>query len=257
MKMALSKNEIKFVQSLRLKKFRQKYDNFTVEGEKIAGEVLRQRRFQVERVYAVSEWLEKAALLSGRSGPSPALHEVSEAELSKISSLSTPNQVLLVLRPPQPASLRALEQNEPALYLDDLQDPGNLGAVLRIADWFGIPTVFCSPGSVDVFNPKVIQASMGAFLRVQSAEIALEELIAANPGTPVMGAVLDGDNMFETALPRNGIMIIGNESKGISATARQRLTHRIAIPRHEDGGAESLNAAVATGILAAWWRRGG
>lgn len=254
--MALSKNEIKFVQSLRLKKYRQKYDNFSVEGEKIAEEVLRQRRFQPERIYAVSEWLEKSEALIAQLNPLPALHELSEAELGKISSLSTPNRVLLVLRPPQTPLPLTLKKDEPALYLDDLQDPGNLGAVLRIADWFGIPKVFCSPGSVDVYNSKVVQASMGAFLRVRSEEVALDDLIAANPGSPVMGAVLEGDNVFEAVLPRHGIMIIGNESKGISEAARQRLTHRIAIPRHQDGGAESLNAAVATGILAAWWRGG-
>lgn len=251
--MALSKNEIKFVQSLRLKKFRQKYDNFIAEGEKIAGEALQQRHFKVECIYAEKEWLDAHPGL-GSLQPPPGIHEVSASELKKISGLSTPNKVLMVLRPPDPQQSRALSSGELALYLDDLQDPGNLGAVLRIADWFGIRKVYCSPGSVDAFNPKVVQGSMGAFLRIHTAETPLKALCDANQGAPVMGALLDGENIFEAAPPRGGILVIGNESKGISEPARKLLTHRFRIPRGEGGGAESLNAAVATGILVAFLR---
>lgn len=252
--MALSKNEIKFVQSLRLKKFRQKYDNFIAEGEKIAAESLQQSLFRAVRIYAVPEWLSTHPALTGL-GPTPPVHEVSETELGKISGLSTPNKVLLVLRPPADAPGLELLPGELALFLDDLQDPGNLGAILRIADWFGIARVFCSPGSVDVFNPKVVQGSMGAFLRVQTAEAPLAELRRANPDAAVMGALLDGANIFESDPPRAGILIIGNESKGISPEAQGLLTHRITIPKGAGGGAESLNAAVAAGILVAFIHR--
>ncbi len=251
--MALSKNEIKFVQALRIKKFRQKYDNFIVEGEKIAQEVLLQDAFAVQWVFAEKAWLNThEALLAGV--PVGKVREVTSPELGKISGLSTPNKVLLVIEPPKENRESLMHIEHKALFLDDIQDPGNLGAILRIADWFAIPKVFCSPGSVDIFNPKVVQASMGAMLRVKSAELPLESLSHANPGIPVMGAVLDGQNIFKAMLPSRGILVIGNESKGISTATSMLLTHRLAIPRAPGGGAESLNAAVAAGILTAYWQ---
>jgi RNA methyltransferase, TrmH family len=247
--MSVSKNDIKFVQSLRLKKFRQKYNNFIAEGEKIAGEALLSSSYKILRIFALPEWLHDHATQLTRIPPA-AISEASENELAKISGLSTPNKVLMVLEWPQPGELPLIQT---ALYLDDVQDPGNLGAILRIADWFAIPQVFCSPGSVDVYNPKVVQASMGAFLRVDSQEIELETLLHRQPELPVLGAVLDGDDLFAAPLPSSGILVVGNESKGIRPDTQHLLTHRIAIPRAPGGGAESLNAAVATGIITAFW----
>lgn len=247
--MSVSKNDIKFVQSLRLKKFRQKYNNFIAEGEKIAGEALLSSRCKVVRVFALPEWLhENAAQLSPIQAS--AITEAGENDLAKLSGLSTPNKVLMVLEVPQAGELPLIHT---ALYLDDVQDPGNLGAILRIADWFAVPQVFCSPGSVDVYNPKVVQASMGAFLRVDSQEIELETLLRRQPELPVLGAVLDGENLFTTPLPSSGLLIVGNESKGIRPATQQLLSHRIAITKAPGGGAESLNAAVATGIITACW----
>ena len=126
-----------------------------------------------------------------------------------------------------------------------------MGTILRIADWFGLPAVFCSPDCADVYNPKVVQASMGAIFRVQSGEIPLVELLEKQPGLPVSGAVLGGENVFEATLPSHGLLVMGNEGRGITPETEQMLTHRITIPRHPSGGAESLNAGVAAGILAA------
>lgn len=247
--MSVSKNEIKYVQSLRLKKFRQKYNNFIAEGEKIAGEALLSARFNITRIFAVSEWLHDHAAWFSRIAPENIV-EVDERELGKLSALSTPNKVLMILEMPPNAEPPHIQT---ALYLDDVQDPGNLGAILRIADWFAIPQVFCSPGSVDVYNAKVVQASMGAFLRVHSQEVELETLLRRQPELPVLGAVLDGENLFTTTLPSSGLLVVGNESKGIQPSTQALLSHRIAIPKAPGGGAESLNAAVATGIITAFW----
>lgn len=247
--MSVSKNDIKFVQSLRLKKFRQKYNNFIAEGEKIAAEALLSDRCRIIRIFALPEWLHENAALLSRIHPS-VLTEAGENELAKISALSTPNKVLMVLEAPPSGDLPLIQT---ALYLDDVQDPGNLGAILRIADWFAVPQVFCSPGSVDVYNPKVVQASMGAFLRVDSQEVDLETLLRRQPELPVLGAVLDGENLFGAPLPSSGLLVVGNESKGIRPATQLLLSHRISIPRAPGGGAESLNAAVATGIITSWW----
>lgn len=247
--MSVSKNDIKFVQSLRLKKFRQKYNNFIAEGEKIAAEALLSDTCQIIRIFALPEWLHENTAKLSLISPS-AITEAGENDLAKISTLSTPNKVLMVLEAPQPGELPVIQT---ALYLDDVQDPGNLGAILRIADWFAVPQVFCSPGSVDIYNPKVVQASMGAFLRVDSQEVELEILLRRQPELPVLGAVLDGENLFTAPLPSSGLLVVGNESKGIRPATQQLLSHRISIPRAPGGGAESLNAAVATGIITSWW----
>ena len=144
------------------------------------------------------------------------------------------------------------------LFLDGIQDPGNLGTILRIADWFGISRVFSSPDCVDPFNPKVVQATMGAFLRVSCIETTIDRLYQEYPGIPIYGEVMDGENVFHTSLKgANGIIVIGNEGSGISPEAERLLSHRISIPPAAHSGAESLNAAVATGILCAVFRNRG
>jgi len=215
----------------------------------MTAELLAQERIPVAALYGTERWLETNRWLS------PQVLEifnlVTEADLKKISALSTPNQVLAVVEMPladfDPAWLRS----DYCLYLDGIQDPGNLGAMLRIADWFGIPAVFCSPDTVDVFSPKVIQAGMGAFLRVPSFELPLDQLLEQYPELPILGAVLGGENVFESSLPGHGLLVIGREGRGLAVETEQRLTRRLTIPRHPNGGAESLNAAVAAGILAA------
>lgn len=247
--MTLSKNTVKYIKSLQVKKFRQKYNNFVLEGDKIAREILQQSTLEIEACYALAPWIEaNRSLLQRFSGK---IHTIEEPDLKKISGLATPNQVLIIAKQPN-TRLNAPEvQNDLTLYLDAIQDPGNMGTILRIADWFGLPYVFCSHDCVDAFSPKVVQATMGALLRVKVVVIELSDLKKQLSDLPIFGAVLNGANIFETKLPKKGILVIGNESQGISQEIEASLTHRIAIPPAAGGGAESLNAAVATGIIIA------
>lgn len=252
----LSQSQSKFIHALQVKKYRQKYRNFLVEGEKMVAELLGQKRFPVVSIWGLERWAaDNAALLH------PFLQNfnpVTEPELRKISSLVTPNSVLAVAQWPDEWPEAALLQSDICLYLDGIQDPGNLGTILRVADWFGFPAVFCSPDSVDVFSPKVVQASMGAIFRVPAREMALPELLAqCATAPPVLGAVLGGSNVFRTPLPGHGLLVIGNEGRGIGSAVEPLLTHRLTIPRHPAGRAESLNAAVATGIIAGVLRNSG
>lgn len=216
-------------------------------------ELLRQQKLAVAGLYATERWAaDNSALLQ------PFLHifnQIPAAAMKKISALQSPGEVLAVVdMPDEPLSSTWLS-GDICLYVDGLQDPGNLGAIWRIADWFGFPALFCSPDSVDAYNPKVIQASMGAFLRVPTLEIALETLLERHPGLPVLGAAMDGLSVFDWHVPQNGVLVIGQEGRGLSPGAEAMLTQRLTIPRHPAGGAESLNAAVATGIFAATIRR--
>ena len=176
---------------------------------------------------------------------------VTEAELKKISGQQTPNKVLAIANFPETEPDTTLPSRDWCLYLDGLQDPGNLGTILRIADWFGLPAVFCSPETTDFYGPKAVQAGMGAALRVPCLEIPLADLMARQtPGTAICGALMEGENIFKVkAIPANGLLLIGNEGRGIAPETAQLLTHRWNIPRPPGGHAESLNAAVATGIL--------
>lgn len=249
MTIALSKNTIKYIRSLHQKKFRQKYNNFVLEGDKIAREILQQAALEIEAIYALDEWITNNALLLQSQRES--VHAIELTDLKKISGLTTPNQVLVIAKMPEVKLDAALVANNLTLYLDGIQDPGNMGTILRIADWFGVPYVFCSKHCVDIYSPKVVQASMGALLRVPVLEVELSALHEQFPALPILGAVLDGKNIFKTALPANSILVIGNEGKGIGAATEALLTHRIAIPPAAHGGAESLNAAIATGIIVA------
>ncbi len=256
--MSLSKVKNKHLQALKLKKFREEFGLFTVEGEKIAAELLSSKSIEIDEIFALDSWI--AANQNVLCPHKTKIVNVSEAELKNISNLTTPNKVVIVAKKRTPPVLDGtnpynddLIQKSFSFYLDGIQDPGNLGTILRIADWFSIPYVFCSPTTVELWNPKVIQASMGAFLRVQSLEIDFNELKYRYPELPVFAAILKGNNIFETVIkhdfPRRGIVIIGNEGQGISENLINQADFKITIPG--GGGAESLNAAVSTGILAA------
>lgn len=250
----LTQSQIRLINSLEIKKFRQTNGLFVVEGEKMVAELLRQERLVVRGIWGTAAWAERQIGLKQIAGEK--YQEVSEAELKKISSLATPNAVLAVAAIPADLPDFTLPRNHLCFYLDGIQDPGNMGAILRIADWFGFPAVFCSPECVDIYNSKVVQSSMGAVFRVRSREVSLEQLLASAGSIPVAGAVLDGDNVLETDMPVSGLLVIGNEGKGISEKTGGMLTRRLTIPRHPQGGAESLNASVAAGILAALSLRG-
>lgn len=249
----LSHNQTKLLTALQVKKYRQKYRKFTVEGEKMAAELLTQQHMAVSAVFGLERWADENATLlhpfADKFSP------VGEAELKKVSTLTTPNRVLVVAELPNEPFSTEIIRTDLCFYLDGIQDPGNLGTILRVADWFGFPAVICSPDTADAFSPKVVQASMGAFLRVKIWEMPIETVLEQAPGVSVSGAVLGGDDIFQTTLPSNGLVVIGNEGRGISPAVERLLTHRLTIPRHPAGGAESLNAAVAAGIFAAAFRR--
>lgn len=233
----LSKNELKYIQSLCQKKQRQEERLFLVEGAKLVEELL-QTGLNVRTVYALPAWAEKHSRL-------PQLQVITEEELGKISNLQTPNQVLAVVEQPEPASEPMLA-NQLTLVLDSIQDPGNLGTMIRIADWFGIHQIVASMDTVELYNPKVIQSTMGSYARVKVWYRPLTDLLSAVK-LPVYGALLNGQNMYEVPPLKEGILLIGNESKGIHPDLLPFVSHPITIPRI--GGAESLNAAVAAGII--------
>jgi TrmH family RNA methyltransferase len=233
----LSKNELKYIQSLCHKKQRQEERLFLVEGAKLVEELL-QNGLNVRKIYAIPVWAEKHSHL-------PQLTVITEEELAKISNLQAPNQVLAIVAQPEPAAEPVLS-GQLTLLLDGIQDPGNLGTIIRIADWFGIRQIVASMDTVELYNPKVIQSTMGSYARVQVFYRPLAGLLSAVT-LPVYGALLDGENMYEVAPVKEGILLIGNESKGIHSDLLPFVSHPITIPRI--GGAESLNAAVATGII--------
>ena len=239
----LVKSQVKYIQSLGQKKFRDQEGVFIVEGPKMVGELLGAPNIELRQIYAVREWLE--ATSPRPSGISSLITELKEGELERISALSTPNQVLAVFA--RPSFPPPVFEKTVSLLLDGIQDPGNLGTIVRIADWFGLRQVVCSRDCADIFNAKTVQSTMGSISRIQVVYADPEELIRLHPALPVYAAVLEGKNLYDTAPASEGLIMIGNESRGIRPELLQRATHRITIPRK--GQAESLNAAVATGII--------
>lgn len=243
----LSKNKIKYITALQKKKFRSELQCFLVEGDKIVRELAAFPQWEVECILALPEWLKQHQdLFAGRK---IEFIPITPEELHKISALQTPNQVLAIVKMLPEFVWQRDFSADLALYLDGIQDPGNLGTILRIADWFGILQVFLSPDCVEVYNPKVIQATMGSFLRIKTAIVELPELSAKVPGLTTYGALLSGENVFQIQIQHPALLIIGNEGKGIREEYISLIDRAISIPRHADGGAESLNAAVATGII--------
>lgn len=240
----LSKTQSKYIRSLALQKFREEKQSYLAEGEKIVAEWL-QSDEKIEYIVGLEDWITLQAPLI-RKHPEALLIKVTEDELKQISTLQQPNKALLVVkRQPQKPLIHI---NDWCLALDGIRDPGNVGTILRIADWFGISYVFCSPDCVDALSPKVVQAAMGAHLRVTVYETDLPALIKSS-SLPAYAAVLGGDNVYQLNAPEKGIIIIGNEAKGISKEIIDLAKYNITIPRL--GGAESLNAGVSAGILCA------
>ncbi len=232
----ISKSKIKFLRALRLKKNRDAENLFLVEGEKTVKEILQLSRHLVREVY-----IEKGQNSDDFSS-CDSIYEISPVEASQISSFKTPNKCLALIQYP-----KIDPQNKDfTLVLDQVQDPGNLGTIIRLADWFGVDDIVCSKNTADCFSPKVIQATMGSFLRVSVRYMNLGDYLK-NDQRPKYGAFLDGTNVYKTALIKNAILIMGNEGNGISTEIEEMVTSKILIPRF--GKAESLNVANATGIL--------
>ena len=234
----VSKNELKYIQSLCHKKNRQEEAIFIAEGPKIIDELL-QSDFVIRKIYAVQEWANK------HKNSTIEIAVVTEQELERISALQTANQVLAVVEQQRQISSPLL-QEQISLVLDGIQDPGNLGTIIRITDWFGIEQIICSDDTVELYNPKVIQSTMGSFVRTKLWYLDLNEMLS-NISIPLFGALLDGESVYELSKPNEGLLLIGNEGKGIRNELLKYVSHPITIPKR--GGAESLNAAVAAGII--------
>jgi TrmH family RNA methyltransferase len=245
------------IRSLDRKKYRYHHRLFVTEGDKIVYEVL-ESPLKTECVLAKPSWLAKipGELLSGAG----EIIEINDKELSQISFLKTPNQAMALVRIPENTfDLRDITGGL-SFYLDRVQDPGNLGTIIRIADWFGIGHVLCSGGCADPFNPKTIQATMGAITRVKlydAGESFFEQLHRFYPGFPVYGTFLDGKNLYSEEPAHKAIIVMGNESKGISGDIARHVTERLLIPSYPPGAptSESLNVAVAAAIVCAEFRR--
>lgn len=235
----LTKNEIKYIQSLFHKKQRDEEKLFVAEGPKLAGELLDSQKSSVIHIYATSKWLKNNLLLTASAT------EISDIELGKISNLQTPNEVVVIARQFSPTD-EPIFKGRLTIILDGIQDPGNMGTIVRIADWFGIEHLICSHDCVDIYSPKVVQATMGSVVRVNYWYKDLSEW-SPRIEIPVFGALLNGKNIYSIGKVEEGLLVIGNESKGIRQPFISKITHPVTIPKW--GNAESLNAAVATGII--------
>jgi TrmH family RNA methyltransferase len=243
----ISKNQLKYIRQLEQKKYRRRENLFVAEGTKVVGDLL--QRYRPEAVFATSEWQAPA-------GVTPQL--VTDDELRRISFLQHPQQVLALF--PIPSSFTfhfSLFTNNLSLALDGVQDPGNLGTIIRIADWFGISTIVCSEDTVDAWNPKVVQATMGSIARVNILYTDLPAFLDSLPADfPVYGTFLDGDNIYTQELTPEGLIIMGNEGNGITDAVRAKVNRRLLIPDfHQGETADSLNVAIATAITCSEFRR--
>ncbi len=251
----LSKPKIKLINSLKMAKYRRQHHLFVAEGtinvlDFIASSV------QIEGLYGTQDWLKKHKPFLKNVNAI----EVSLKELSKISALKNPSEVLAVISIPEEDEVDLNTINDLVLMLDDIRDPGNLGSIIRTADWFGISNIICSESTVDAYNPKVVQASMGSLARVRLYYQDLEKTIQSKPDSiKVFGAVLEGNNIVELAKPKHGIILIGSEAHGISKELMTLIDMKITIPKQfsEDvpTSAESLNASIATAIICYEFRR--
>lgn len=239
----VSKNQIKLITSLQQKKFRQIHQLFLAEGVKVIQELL-QSNFVLEHLYVTQNIFETIS--------SDKKTQISEQDLRRISCLSTPNNCLALFQIPEqkPRNDKGI-----VVVLDDVRDPGNLGTIVRLCDWYGIHQIVCSEQTVDVYNPKVVQATMGSISRVSIAYLDLEKYLK-RVSVPIFGTFMDGKNVYKESLPQEGILVLGNEANGISEKIEKLVSDRLAIPRFGDlQQTESLNVATATAIFLSEFKR--
>jgi len=256
----LSKNKIKFINSLKKKKNRIKKGFFIAEGEKIITELINSSTYKIADLFATDSFISK--LSNQQKATINELHMVTEEELSKISDLKNPNKTLAVVKIPEYTSEPEEVKKSLCLVLDNINDPGNLGTIIRTADWFGIKHIFCSEGSVDLYNPKVIQSTMGSFIRIKlfykNLETFLQTFTDIN-GFQIYGCFLEGENIYSAPLEDKGLIVMGSESHGISDKLKDYIHKKLYIPRFISNGeqqtSESLNISVATGIVCSEFRR--
>jgi RNA methyltransferase, TrmH family len=239
----VSKNQIKLITSLQQKKYRQTNQLFIAEGVKVIQELL-VSNFMLEHLFVTENLFETVS--------SDRKTLVSESDLKKISCLATPNNCLALFKIP---SEKKIFLDGLIVALDEVRDPGNLGTIIRLCDWFGVKQIICSDNSVDIYNPKVVQATMGSISRVNVVYTNLHEFLS-NSNIEIFGTFMDGKNVYKEELPQNGILVLGNEANGISNEIENLITQKLAIPRFGDlQKTESLNVATATAIFLSEFKR--
>ena len=246
----LSKNKIKYIRSLELKKNRKEEKVFVAAGHKLVGDLM--GHFPCRLLAGTAGWFS-----SHPDCHADEMIEVEQEELSRASLQKTPQEVLAIFEQPVYESDSKVISESLCLALDNVQDPGNLGTIVRLADWFGIEDIFCSAGTVDIFNPKTVQATMGAIARVRVHYCDLPELISSLKGIPVYGTFLNGNIIYSETLSANGLIVMGNEGNGVSTEVEALINKRLYIPNypHERETSESLNVAIATAVVCAEFRR--
>lgn len=248
---SLSKNKIKYIHSLELKKVRKEEHVFLAEGPKLVIDLL--GHFPCRFLAATSVWLQNHPDIKADE-----IAEVSQEDLSRASLLKTPQQVLAIFEQPHYILNPEDVHQSLCLALDDVQDPGNLGTIIRLADWFGIEHIICSTNTVDVYNPKTVQATMGGIARVKVYYTSLPNFIhSLENKIPIFGTFLNGKNIYEQTLTTNGLIVMGNEGNGISKEVEALINHKLYIPNYPQGQetSESLNVAIATAVICAEFRR--
>jgi TrmH family RNA methyltransferase len=253
----ISKADIQLIRSLEQKKFRARHGLFVVEGDKVVREVLASS-LTAEYLLAKSVWLK--TLPDELPEKASRLVEINDRDLLRISFLKTPNQAMALVRIPEYTPDTDELAGGLSLYLDCVQDPGNAGTMIRLADWFGIRHIVCGEGCADPFHPKTVQSSMGAIIRVktyQANESFFQRLKNRHPDLPVYGTFLNGENIYHTPLSSRAVIVMGNESKGISNEIAQYVNRRLLIPPYppDEPATESLNVAMAAAIVCAEFRR--
>ena len=239
----LSKSEIKLITSLKQKKYRLQHQLFVAEGKKTILELLNSK-LQLHQLFTTTLEFDVSDVLQTIITPK---------ELDKISFLKTPNMALAVFRIPKP---QPIDFSKIIVALDNVNDPGNLGTIIRLCDWFGVNNLICNLDTADCYNPKVIQATMGSIARVNVSYLDLENVLSSQKDIQKFGAFMDGETIYDMKLPNSGILVLGNEANGISQEVEPQITQRITIPRFGDSQAtESLNVANATAILLSEFKR--
>jgi TrmH family RNA methyltransferase len=251
----ISKSTIKLIKSLAYKKYRMRENLFLVEGDKLVAEVL-QSDLKVKELLVTGNFPHENAIDEKNIG---RLTEVDIKELKQASLLNNPQNSMAICHIPEKKSLPTTLSNTLSLYLDGIQDPGNLGTIIRICDWFGISDIFCSADTVDLYNPKVIQASMGSFNRVNLFECKFGHIksLAHNSDLIIYGAFMDGNNIYSEQLSKKALLVMGNEGNGIRKEVENQIDKRLSIPNLSTNWvkAESLNVSVATAIICSEFKR--
>ncbi len=257
----ISASNSKLIRSLRNKKYRDQHRLYLVEGDKIVKELLSyvypREGHRIQQLFASGEWIERNSSITGGKGI--RIHETDESEMKKISNLVTPQQVMAVVSIPEPGEVSEVLEGNTVLVFESIRDPGNLGTIIRTADWFGINHIVCSPDSTDIYNAKVVQATMGAIARMRIYYADIERLLTGPglEGKTVYGTFMKGENIYGIKLVPESLFLFGNESHGLSDKYDPFITRRITIPSFSNGtqGTESLNVASAVSVLCSEIRR--